>query len=249
MPSRFFCLLLTGKKDCLWRMWCNNLAIISILYIILFGDNMKQYLEIGKLVNTHGIKGELKLDLWCDDIDYVKQFETVYLDDKGSKALTPVAVRPQKNMAIIKFAEITSIEQAEEYKNKIIYGNRDDAVIDDDANYIADLIGCRVVDIQTETTTREPFTRVDEDKTAAPIVIKLTPQYGEGFKRNYKVGENADFSGLTVTAVYDNGTQRQIPLSECNVYGFSTDTAANRIVTVEYEGCSFSYLIRVEEAK
>lgn len=102
---------------------------------------------------------------------------------------------------------------------------------------------------QTETTTREPFTRVDEDKTAAPIVIKLTPQYGEGFKRNYKVGERADFSGLTVTAVYDNGTQRQIPISECNVYGFSTDTAANRIVTVEYEGCSFSYLIRVEEEK
>lgn len=111
---------------------------------------MKQYLEIGKLVNTHGIKGELKLDLWCDDIDYVKQFETVYLDDKGIKLLTPVAVRPQKNMAIIKFAEITSIEQAEEYKNKIIYGNRDDAVIDDDANYIADLIGCTVVDIDTE---------------------------------------------------------------------------------------------------
>lgn len=102
---------------------------------------------------------------------------------------------------------------------------------------------------QTETTTREPFTRVDEDKTAAPIVIKLTPQYGEDFKRNYKVGENADFSGLTVIAVYDNGTQKQIPVSECNVYGFSTETAANRIVTVEYEGCSFSYLIRVEEAK
>lgn len=102
---------------------------------------------------------------------------------------------------------------------------------------------------QTETTTREPFTRVDEDKTTAPTLIKLTPQYGEGFKRNYKVGENADFSGLTVTAVYDNGTQRQIPISECNVYGFSTDTAANRIVTVEYEGCSFSYLIRVEEVK
>ena len=82
---------------------------------------MKQYLEIGKLVNTHGIKGELKLDLWSDDIDYVKQFETVYLDDKGIKSLTPVAVRPQKNMAIIKFAEITSIEQAEEYKNKILH--------------------------------------------------------------------------------------------------------------------------------
>ena len=111
---------------------------------------MKQYLEIGKLVNTHGIKGELKLDLWCDDVEYVKQFETVYLNENGTQALTPVSVRPQKHMAIIKFAEITSIEQAEEYKNKIIYGNRDDAVIDEDANYVADLIGCYVVDIDTE---------------------------------------------------------------------------------------------------
>lgn len=111
---------------------------------------MKQYLEIGKLVNTHGIKGELKLDLWCDGVDYVKQFNTVYLDENGAQPLTPVSVRPQKHMAIIKFSEITSIEQAQEYKNKIIYGNRDDAVIDENANYVADLIGCYVVDIDTE---------------------------------------------------------------------------------------------------
>lgn len=101
----------------------------------------------------------------------------------------------------------------------------------------------------TETATREPFTRPDDDVTAAPVVIKLTPQYSGNFKRSYKVGETADFTGLTVTAVYDNGTQKNIPLAECNVYGFSTETAANRIVTVEYEDCSFSYLIRVEEEK
>ena len=101
----------------------------------------------------------------------------------------------------------------------------------------------------TETTTREPFTRVDEDKTAAPVVIKLVGTYGSGFKRNYTVGEEADFTGLTVTAVYDNGTEKTVPISECKIYGFSTATPANRIVTVEYEGCSFSYLIRVEEEK
>lgn len=101
----------------------------------------------------------------------------------------------------------------------------------------------------TETTTREPFTRVDEDKTAAPVVIKLVGAFGSGFKRNYTVGEEADFTGLTVTAVYDNGTEKTIPISECKIYGFSTATPANRIVTVEYEGCSFSYLIRVEEEK
>lgn len=100
----------------------------------------------------------------------------------------------------------------------------------------------------TETTTAEPFTRVDEEVTAAPIVIKLTGEFAEGFKRNYTVGEEADFSGLTIIAQYDNGDTKIISIDECNVYGFSTETPANRIVTVEYEDCSFSFLIRVKEA-
>ncbi len=109
---------------------------------------MKQYLEIGKLVNTHGIKGEFKLEMWCDGIEYIKQFKKLYLDEKGTKPLTLISVRPQKNHAIVKFSEITSINDAEKYKNAVLYGNRDDATIDDDANYIQDLIECDVVDIE-----------------------------------------------------------------------------------------------------
>ena len=106
---------------------------------------MKQFLEIGKLINTHGIKGELKLELWCDDVDFLKQFEVLYLDDYGSNCLTLLSARPQKNHAIVKFAEITSIDEAEKYKGKILFCNRDDAEIDEEANYIQDLIGCVVV--------------------------------------------------------------------------------------------------------
>jgi 16S rRNA processing protein RimM len=111
---------------------------------------MKQYLELAKINNTHGLKGEVKATLWCDDISYAKQLKKVYLDDEGKNELTLVSVRPQKNFGIFKFAEITSIEQAEQLKNKILYCNRDDAKIDDDAYYLADIIGCYVVDIDTE---------------------------------------------------------------------------------------------------
>ncbi len=100
----------------------------------------------------------------------------------------------------------------------------------------------------TESTTAEAFTRVDEDVTAAPIVVKLTGEFAENFKKDYLVGETADFSGLTITAKYDNGDTKIVLINECNIYGFSTESPANRIVTVEYEGCSFSYLIRVKEA-
>ena len=110
---------------------------------------MKQYLEIGKVNNTHGLKGEIKLSMWCDDIDYLKQLKTVYLDDEGKIPLTLINARSQKNIAILKFAEITSVEQAQELKNKVLYCNRDDATIDDGAYYLADVIGCKVVDVDT----------------------------------------------------------------------------------------------------
>lgn len=110
---------------------------------------MKQYLEIGKINNTHGLRGEVKMLMWCDDIDYIKQLKTVYLDDEGKKPLTLLSARQQKNVAILKFAEITTIDSAEEMKNKVLYCNRDDAVIDDDAHYLADIIGCAVVDVDT----------------------------------------------------------------------------------------------------
>ena len=95
---------------------------------------MKQFLEVGKLNNTHGIKGELKMQLWCDDIEFLKQFKTLYFDDKGQNSVEITSVRSQKNLAIIKLKGIDSIEQAETVKGKILYCNRDDASIDEDAN-------------------------------------------------------------------------------------------------------------------
>ncbi len=111
---------------------------------------MKQFLEVGKINNTHGVKGEMKLTLWCDDINYLKQLKVLYLDNKGEKPVKLLSARPQKDLAIIKLDGYDSIEKAEEIKGKVLYCNRDDAVIDENANYIADLIGCYIVDIDTE---------------------------------------------------------------------------------------------------
>ena len=111
---------------------------------------MKKYLEVGKINNTHGVKGELKLTLWCDDIEYLKQFKTLYFDDKGEKAVELLSARPQKNLAIIRLDGIDTMEKAEKLKGKLLYCDRDDAKIEEGSNYIADLIGCYVVDFVTE---------------------------------------------------------------------------------------------------
>lgn len=111
---------------------------------------MDKYLEIGRINNTHGIRGEVKFELWCDDIAYIKQLKTIYLDKNGSESLTLISARPQKNNAILKFKEITSIELAEKLKGKTLYCDRNDAEIDDDSYYLADVIGCRVVNAETK---------------------------------------------------------------------------------------------------
>ncbi len=110
---------------------------------------MKQYLEIGKVNNTHGLKGEIKLEMWCDGIAFLQQLSTVYLDAQGAKPLTLVSARPQKNIAILKFAEVPSINEAEALKGRVLYCNRDDAALDEGAHFLADIIGCRVRDAAT----------------------------------------------------------------------------------------------------
>lgn len=165
---------------------------------------MKQYLEVGKINNTHGVKGEVKLMLWCDDIDYLKQFKTLYFDDKGEKAVKVLSVRPQKNLAILKLDGFESIEKAEQIKGKVLYGNRDDAKIDENANYIADLIGCYVVDIDTE----EEYGKVvdvlnygscdiyDTESWGKHTLIPATPDIVKEINTEYKVIRIKNMKGL-----------------------------------------------------
>lgn len=108
---------------------------------------MKQFLEVGKIINTHGIRGELKIQPWCNNVDFIKQLDTLYLDENGTNALEVVSVREHKNCAVVRFSGIDSIEIAEKYKNRVLYCNRDDAEIDEGTNYIQDIIGCTVKDI------------------------------------------------------------------------------------------------------
>ncbi len=111
---------------------------------------MKQYLEIGKVNNTHALRGEVKLEMWCDGIEFIKQLKTVYIDGKGNNKLTLVSARPQKNSAILKFSEISTVEEAEKLKGKVLYCNRYDVEIEEDAHFLADIIGCYVVNVDTE---------------------------------------------------------------------------------------------------
>ncbi len=109
---------------------------------------MKDYLEIGQIVNTYGIKGFVKVVPFTDDITRFEKLKSVYIDIKGKlKEFTIEEVKYSKNMVLLKFKEIPDINDAEKYRNYYIKISRNNAIkLPKDTYFIADLIGLDVYD-------------------------------------------------------------------------------------------------------
>ena len=110
---------------------------------------MKPFLQIGQIVGTHGIRGELRVQPWCDSPDFLTKFKTLYTDKNGENAVKVKSSRVHKNIVLIKFPDITTIEQAERMRGKVLYISRKDANIADGEWFIQELIGCTVFDADT----------------------------------------------------------------------------------------------------
>lgn len=110
---------------------------------------MKQYLEIAKIINTHGIRGDLKLDLWCDSPDTVKHIKTLYLDDAGKTPVSISDVRMHGKFCLLRIAGINTPEDGVKYKERVLYASREDIRLQDGEFFIADMIGTPVIDADT----------------------------------------------------------------------------------------------------
>ena len=108
---------------------------------------MNQYLEIGKIVSVFGIKGEVKVQPWCDSPKFLCDFDTLYY-----KSGTPVKIlhsRVAKNIVVMKIEGIDTVEQAQSIRNRVLYMDRNDVELEDGSYFIQDLMGMEVSDIDT----------------------------------------------------------------------------------------------------
>ncbi len=105
-------------------------------------------LEVGKIVNTHGLKGEVKIVPWTDTPDVFENLEYLHVKSRiEEKILHITNVKYQKNNIIVKFKELEKIEDAEPLKNSVVLAPRDMlGELPEGVYYIADLIGLSVVD-------------------------------------------------------------------------------------------------------
>lgn len=110
---------------------------------------MKQYLEVGKVTNVHGLMGEVKVQPWADSPEFLCQFKTLYVDE-AHFPMTVQRARVHKNMVIIKFEGPTDVPSALSLRNAILYIDRSDVDLPAGAFFLADIYGLEVRDAATD---------------------------------------------------------------------------------------------------
>lgn len=160
---------------------------------------VKQYLEAGKIVGTHGLKGEVRIDPWCDSAGFLCKFKKLYYAD-GSE-ISVVSARPHKNIAIVLFKNINSVEQADLLRGKIVYINREDVHLPKNTYFIQDIIGLKVYDADNNTEYGEI---TDVLKTGANDVYQISKD-----GKNYLIPVIPD---IVIETDIENGTLKIRPM-------------------------------------
>lgn len=135
----------------------------------------KPFLEVGEIVGTHGVRGELRVQPWCDSPEQFTAFKRLYWDAAGTK---PVSVkgRPHKNMALVRVEGVDTVEAAAALRGRLLYVNRRDLRLPPDRYLVQDLIGMRVVDADDGTLYGE---LTDVSQTGANAVYHMRTDKGE----------------------------------------------------------------------
>lgn len=102
-----------------------------------------EFLEGGQIVNTHGVRGEVKIVSWCDTPEYLADIPTYYIDG------APVKVRSaqvHKGNVVAALEGVDDVDSAMKLKNKVVHLSRADAKLPEEQFFLADLMGLDVLD-------------------------------------------------------------------------------------------------------
>ena len=137
---------------------------------------MEDYLRVGVISSTHGVRGEVKVYPTTDDIKRFDYLEETILDTgKEYMTLHVTGVKYFKNMVILKFQEFDNVDQVIPYKGKDLLVTRENAIpLEDGQQFVADLIGCDVITDQGDRLGK----LTDVLKTGANDVYVVTMENG-----------------------------------------------------------------------
>lgn len=103
------------------------------------------HFKVGQIVNTQGLKGEVRVYPFTDDINRFDDLKEFYLGKDLNTTLEVEKVRYKGNMVIMKIKNIDTVEMAEKLKNKFMYVSRENGrELEEDEYFISDMIGIDV---------------------------------------------------------------------------------------------------------
>ena len=109
-----------------------------------------EYIELGQIVNTHGLRGDVKVNIFSENMKNIGKYKKIYLKNKENEYIEykVLNLKFTNNQAIISFENINNKEDADTYRNRYIYINKDDLEeLEVDTYYLIDLIGIDVYEL------------------------------------------------------------------------------------------------------
>ncbi len=111
----------------------------------------QKYLECGKAVSTHGVRGTVRLECYCDTPEKLAKLRVMYKKTTSGE-FVPMKVRAasvQKNMVLCSFEDLKSLDDAIPFKGTVLYADREDIKLSKGDVFIADILGLNVVDAES----------------------------------------------------------------------------------------------------
>lgn len=102
----------------------------------------KKLLEAGKIINTQGLKGEVKIQPWADSAESLLPYRRFVA---GSEELQVTGARVQKGFLYLRFENKETLEDVIPLKGKTLCMYREDLILPEGAHLLSDIIGCRVI--------------------------------------------------------------------------------------------------------
>jgi len=106
----------------------------------------EQFLEVGRIINTHGVRGEVKIEPWCDSPEWFCGLERVFLDGEEREILS---ARVHGRFVLALLEGVADVDAAVLLKNRILCMDREDVELEEGEYFLQDLIGMKAVDDDT----------------------------------------------------------------------------------------------------
>ena len=127
---------------------------------------MKEFVEAGRIVNTHGVAGEVKIEVWLDSPEYFRTFKRLYLNGAEKRILS---ARTHKSFVIARLEGVDDLNAAMALKGKTVEILRADAHLKEGEFFVQDILGFTVVDEQGNTVG----TLVDAEESPASMLYHV----------------------------------------------------------------------------